>query len=113
MFAKKKPYRSKKFLSFCHEHMTDAPCCICRNRQWEQLHHLGADGGTGMKASDNEVARLCNSCHSKIHSEMGRTLPAKASMYPATYAKQMRWFVAMQGDALLLNRAWIEHLEGK
>lgn len=107
---KRKPYRNKEFLKFCHE-TGEGPCCVCDGWPWQQLHHFGGDGGMGMRASDNCVARVCRSCHEKVHSVLGRTLSVKAIMYPSSYSEQLIWFVAMQEDALVLNRAWIEHLE--
>ena len=68
----------------------------------------------GMKASDNSVARLCQGCHDKkIHSRLGRTLSVRAIVEPLKHTEQLVWFIAMQEDALFLNRSWIEHLEAK
>ena len=106
MFAKNKPYRSKSFLSFCHSEMKHEPCCLCDERQWKELHHFGADGGMGMKPNDLEVARLCQDCHMD-HGGKKRSLIK--SMNPT----DLILLVAFQDDALVLNRAWIEHMEDK
>lgn len=102
MIPKNKPYRSKAFMRFCHEHMMPTRCCVC-GEQATELHHFGDDGGQGMKPSDNEIARLCNGCHQK-HGHKKRSL-----------IRNMRYILLSeyQDDALELNRAYMKHLEGK
>ncbi len=102
MIQKNKPWRSKKFLSFCHENMKPAQCCVCQEQPWSQLHHFGDDGGTSMKPSDNEVARVCLGCHNPRNDLKRRGL-----------IKSGRWDLLedYQNDALKLNRAYAEHLE--
>jgi len=104
MFPKSKPYRSKAFLKFCHENMKPAPCCVCGDRPWDQLHHFGDDGGQSLKPSDNEVARICMHCHMKW--DMKRKSLTKQIDY-----EKLSILESFQNDALKLNRAYIEHLE--
>lgn len=56
-----------------------------------------------MKPSDNEVARLCVSCH-RDNDHKRRSL-----------IKNGYWEIleSFQNDALKLNRLYIEHMEGK
>lgn len=98
-----KPYRSPSFLRFCHGAMKPAPCCLCRERPWVALHHFGDDGGGAMKPSDNEVARLCTECH--IANDLKRRALVR-SRGPDVLE-------AFQNDALKLNRAYLEWLEGE
>ena len=101
---KNKPYRSKAFLKFCHEQTPVVSCCIsgcCRS--WSELHHFGDDGGTALKPSDNEVARLCVNCH-RDHGYKRRALIKNG------YYEILECF---QRDALKLNRMYLEHLEEK
>jgi hypothetical protein len=101
MFPKTKPYRSKAFLKFCHEHKRGI-CAMCEN-PWTELHHFGADGGKGMKPSDTSVVRLCAACH--------KTYCFKAlSLFKR---RDYGTLLLFQRDALELNRAYIEYLEGK
>jgi hypothetical protein len=67
---KQKPYRNKKFMAFVHENLKPAPCCVCRNDPWSQLHHFGKGGGKGMKPSDLMIARVCKTCADKYEVKM-------------------------------------------
>lgn len=59
---KNKPFRSKEFMKFLHEHRKNEPCANCMVRPWTQLHHFGYDGGKALKPSDLFVVRLCKKC---------------------------------------------------
>lgn len=98
-----KPYRSKAFLRFAHQ--AGGRCCVCGGT-WQELHHFGGDGGMALKPSDNEVARLCRKCHRE--NDFKRRALERRDQKNGTQILE-----AMQADALQLNRAWIEHLEGK
>ena len=95
------PMRSPAFLRFCHEHMKPAPCCVCGERPWVELHHFGGDGGKAMKPSDNEVARTCIECHDLYDLK-------RIGLIKSGYDSVLS---AYERDALTLNRAYIEHLE--
>ncbi len=97
------PMRSPAFLRFCHERMKPAPCCLCGERPWVALHHFGDDGGGSMKPSDNEVARVCTECHMK--NDLKRRGLLKSGFDEV--------LEAYQNDALKLNRAYLEELEGE
>jgi hypothetical protein len=100
-YPKTKPYRSKAFMRFCHEYMS-GPCALCSN-PWTDLHHFGNDGGKGMKPSDTMLVRLCRRCHQKF------------DFKAFSLEKNERYgiLIVFQIDALELNRAYIEYLEGK
>lgn len=97
---KRPPYRSRKFLAFCHKE--GGLCCLCGSN-FEHLHHFGDDGGRGLKPSDNEVARVCGDCHRK--NDFKRKSLLKNRRYDI--------LESYQNDALKINRAYIEKLEGK
>jgi hypothetical protein len=99
-FPKNKPYRSKAFLKFCHE--LGGRCALC-GRQFEELHHFGNDGGKGLKPSDSQIVRLCRPCH------MGNDFKERSLLRSGKFEE----LISFQRDALELNRAYIEHLEGK
>lgn len=100
---KQPPYRSKRFLDFCHNETPLISCCLCGVKPWSELHHFGDDGGQGLKPSDNEVARLCSRCH-RDNDHKRRALVKNG------YLEILESF---QNDALKLNRLYIEKLEGK
>lgn len=95
-----KPLRSKNFMSFAHN-TKPAPCCVCREKPFVQLHHFGSDGGRGMKPSDYEVARLCHDCALKY--EIKRRGLINTGQYEI--------LAAFQQDALELHDAWLRQLE--
>lgn len=102
--TKNAPFRSKRFLKFCHEETEKTSCCMPRcNRIWSELHHFGDDGGKGMKPSDNEVARLCSLCHRDNDFK-------RRALIKNGYLEILETF---QNDALKLNRKYIEFLESK
>ena len=103
MEQKKKPYRSKMFMAFCHEHMKPAVCPVCKERPWMHLHHWGEDGGTGMKPNDQALVRLCRPCHE----DYGMKVRALVRH------DRMDLLRAFYLDALKLNMAYVQHLEGK
>lgn len=103
VIPKTKPYRSPAFLHFCHERMRPAPCCVCEDRPWLELHHFGDDGGKALKPSDNEVARLCVECHDAY--DLKRRGLIKSGFDAV--------LMAYERDALKLNRAYLEHLDGE
>jgi len=98
-----KPYRSPAFLRFCHEQMKPAPCCLCASRPWVALHHFGDDGGCSLKPSDNEVARVCTECH----------MATDAKRRGLLRSGRVDVLEAYQNDALKLNRAYVQWLEGE
>jgi hypothetical protein len=104
MEQKRKPYRNKAFMRFCHERMRGA-CCVCNARQWTELHHFGDDGGMGMKPGDLQVARVCKDCHTRFPNKF-------KAMYRGDHYT-VSALVMFQADALRLNQAWVEHLEAK
>jgi len=104
MFPKSKPFRSKELLKFAHEEMSPAPCCVCRERQWTQLHHFGDDGGKGLKPSDNEVARTCQRCHQRYDFK-------RLALIKKGTPEYLNVLESYQNDALKINRAYIEKLE--
>lgn len=104
MLQKQSRYRSKAFMKFCHERMKPDLCCVCGDSPWVALHHFGDDGGTSMKPSDNEVARVCLKCH--MDNDLKRRALRKIDNKTGT-----RVLEAFQNDALKLNRAYMEHLE--
>ena len=103
VIQKSNPYRSPAFLRFCHERMRPAPCCVCEDKPWVELHHFGDDGGQALKPSDNEVARLCVGCHDDYDLKRRGLLK---SGFDAV-------LLAFERDALRLNRAYLEHLEAE
>ena len=107
MEQKKKPYRSKAFLAFCHEHLRGSFCCVCKEKPWTQLHHWGDDGGMGMKPNDLDVARVCEGCHLKYPYKK-RALVMGSGLHSLTAS---RILTAFQRDALTLNQAYVKHLE--
>lgn len=98
-YPKTKPYRSKAFMRFCHEQ--GGACALCGG-PFEQLHHFGVDGAMGRKPSDNEVVRLCDACHKGWDFK-----------WNALARKSWNVLIVFCRDALELNRAYIEYLEGK
>ena len=112
VIEKRKPYRSKMFLAFCHEQMKPSMCCVCENKPWTQLHHWGDDGGMALKPGDLEVARVCTKCHSQFGHKKKALILAKGpmGMHRGTAMMILRKFYA---DALKLQSAYIQHLEGK
>lgn len=103
IIGKSKPMRDKEFMRFCHERMGGS-CCICLEQPFYHLHHFGDDGGMGLKPNDYEVARVCAQCHLK-HGLKKRAL--LVSVEP----EKLETLLSFMGDALKLNRAWIEHLK--
>jgi len=97
-----RPYRSKKFMAFCHQE-ADGICCICMKRRWEHLHHFGHDGGMSMKPSDNSVCRLCAECHRKND----------VKYFTMIKNDQLDLLAIMSKDALELNKLYLECLEEK
>jgi hypothetical protein len=67
------------------------------------LHHFGDDGGGSMKPSDNEVARVCTECHMK--NDLKRRGLLKSALDEV--------LEAYQNDALKLNKAYLEEIEGE
>ncbi len=92
--------RSKEFMSYAHS-TKPAPCCICREKPFVQLHHFGSDGGKGLKPSDYQVARLCHGC--AIRWELKRNALVKNGYYEV--------LAAFQQDALELHEGWLRRLE--
>lgn len=102
MLNKNKPFRSKEFMKFLHERRKPAPCCICREKPWTQLHHFGKGGGKGMKPSDLYLARLCKTCADKYE------------VKTTALIRDGRWEIlaTFQGDALENIEAWIRFQDG-
>jgi len=79
-------------------------CCVCQEHPWASLHHFGDDGGKGMKPSDNEVARVCITCHGKWDFK-------RRALIKSCEPRALDVLESFQNDALKLNRAYAEHLE--
>jgi len=57
---RKPPHKSKKYLDWAKTQ--HGPCCLCKERSGNELHHL--EPGLGKKGSDFLVCRLCKEkCH--------------------------------------------------
>lgn len=66
MFAKQKPWRSKKYLTWLVKNL---PCCVCGARA-DHAHHIigvGHYGGMGTKAPDSLAMPVCCRHHDEIH----------------------------------------------
>ncbi len=105
MIRGNKPWRSKRLLRFCHDEMKPALCCVCGDAPWTMLHHFGDDGGMSMKPSDNEVARVCVKCHGRYDLKRHALIRKQSFEYFSVLE-------SFQNDALKLNRAYMEMLEG-
>jgi hypothetical protein len=77
-----------------------APCCICGDRPFTQLHHFGDGGGKALKPSDYQVARVCKTCADRWELKY------------VALVKNGYWEIlsAFQHDALKLHDLWLEHL---
>lgn len=98
---KRPPFRSKALMAFVHRHMKPAPCAVCFQEPWTQLHHWSHDSGKGMKSSDHVLVRLCQDCATKYELKW-RAL-----------VRDSKWvlFNLFAKDAFEICRAYIEHLE--
>lgn len=87
-------------MSFAHS-TAPAPCCICQEKPFVQLHHFGGNGGMSMKPSDYMVARLCMECH------IAYDMKEKTLLRNGHFDQ----LIAMQRDALQLHDLWFEKIE--
>jgi hypothetical protein len=63
-FQKRKPFRSKEYLSFVRGH----ECCSCGKPPPNVAHHyMKNQGGMGTKVDDTYTVPLCTSCHNQWH----------------------------------------------
>jgi hypothetical protein len=95
------PFRSAALMRFAHAHLTPAPCALCGERPWVQLHHWGHDGGLARKPGDHVLVRLCGEC-ARAHEVKWRAL-----------VRDERWdlFARFAADGFAILRAYVEHLE--
>lgn len=69
MRAREPRYRSARYLAWCHGHLLEQVCPLCRVRAPAALHHYDEPGhkALGAKCSDLRVVALCRECHAAWH----------------------------------------------
>ncbi len=101
MFPKDKPYRSKKYMAFCHE--LGGQCCVCKEQPFEQLHHFSKIG-MGMKGTDLKLCRVCTKCHERIAGKRRLAFMRSGDI--------LTW-IDIQKDGMEMLCKYVEYLEGK